>query len=101
MSIRSLPKETRPKDDRLFARGVWHHDRLQRFTLADGTTHEELKLDLGVMQIGTGSWLSRMLKLRDDANLGPFRLGYFEALMRVADWRGSRTEEKELIDACE
>jgi CRISPR-associated endonuclease/helicase Cas3 len=51
-------------------------------------------LDLSVMRLGksaTGapSWSERMLPLRDRADLGPFRLGYLEATVRMADWRAS------------
>ncbi len=31
-----------------------------------------------------------MLALRDGPDLGPFRLAYLEALVRIADWRASR-----------
>lgn len=35
------------------------------------------------------SWTERACALRDDPALGPFRLAYLEALVRIADWRGS------------
>jgi CRISPR-associated endonuclease/helicase Cas3 len=35
------------------------------------------------------SWTSRACALRDDPALGPFRLAFLEALVRVADWRAS------------
>ena len=51
-------------------------------------------IDLSLMEFGDGpkgsSWLARMLKLRDDSSLGPFRLAFFEALIRAADWRASQ-----------
>jgi CRISPR-associated endonuclease/helicase Cas3 len=37
-----------------------------------------------------GSWTARVLALRDRPDLGPFRLAYLEALVRIADWRASR-----------
>ena len=53
------------------------------------------KLTLSYMVLGddaaTGpSWLSRVLALRDDPNLGPFRLGFLEGLIKCADERASR-----------
>ena len=38
---------------------------------------------------GLSSWTRRMLELRDRDDLGPFRLGFLEALVRLADWRVS------------
>jgi CRISPR-associated endonuclease/helicase Cas3 len=35
------------------------------------------------------SWTEVACSLRDDPALGPFRLAYLEALVRVADWRAS------------
>jgi CRISPR-associated endonuclease/helicase Cas3 len=34
------------------------------------------------------SWTERSLGLLDEH--GPFRLAYLEALVRIADWRGTR-----------
>ena len=53
-------------------------------------------LDLSLFALGSTdgrpSWLARVLALRDDPNLGPFRLAYLEALLRVADMRASMKE---------
>lgn len=99
LSLRSLPGERLPGDDRQFARGVWDGDVLPPVTLGDGTVVPETTLSLRLMQLGaseTGlSWLERMLALRD--RYGPFRLAYLEALLRVADWRASAKERE--IDA--
>lgn len=95
MSIRALPQEKPPKGpDRLFARGVWDGDPLPVIQLPDGSGVGPFQLDLSIMQMGTGSWLERMLRLRDDTTLGPFRLGYLETLLRVGDWRASAQENK-------
>jgi CRISPR-associated endonuclease/helicase Cas3 len=97
LSIRSVPDEQRPSEPgRLFARGVWDRDSLPGVQLPDGTTVGPLELDLSPMQLGEGSWLERMLALRDAPALGPFRLAFLEALVRIADWRAS---EKERSDA--
>lgn len=50
----------------------------------------KITLDLSLMRLGAGSWLERMLTLRDDTDtLGPFRLAFLEALLRAADIRAS------------
>ena len=50
------------------------------------------------MQMGDGphgeSWLARVLQLRDSLHIGPFRLAYWETLLRVADWRASEKEQQ-------
>jgi len=93
LSIRSVPGERRPDGpERLFARGVWHGDRLPEVALPDGSVVGPIELDLSPMQMGEGSWLERTLGLRDDPDLGPFRLGYLEAVVRIADWRASAKE---------
>jgi len=91
MSIRSLPKENEPLDGRLFARGIWDGDLLPSFS---ETSPETVELDLSLMQMGEGSWLEKALKLRDDPEMGPFRLAFLESVFRVADWRASKKEEE-------
>ncbi|MCP5525501.1 MAG: CRISPR-associated endonuclease Cas3'' [Verrucomicrobiales bacterium] len=94
LSIRSLPNEPAPEDDRLFARGIWDGDELPAVPLGEITT-PGVVLDLGFMQMGEDpvhgpSWLARMIGLRDRPDLGPFRLAYLETLLRAADARASR-----------
>ena len=91
LSIRSLPNELAPSgEDRLFARGVWHGDKLPCVPLGDITT-SAVTLDLRFMKMGEGehgpSWLARTVALRD--RLGPFHLAYLETLLRAADARAS------------
>lgn len=96
LSIRSLPEEARPPEpERLFARGVWDGDVLPGVRLPDGTVVGPVVLDLSPMQLGEGSWLERTLGLRDDPELGPFRLATLEALVRIADWRASEQERQD------
>ena len=99
-SLRSLPKENRPPDgERLFARGVWDGDRLPETDLGGGEVMPKTEINLSLMQIGDGeqgpSWISRVLSLRDDTSLGPFRLAMLETLLRLADWRGSEKGDEE------
>jgi CRISPR-associated endonuclease/helicase Cas3 len=95
MSLRALPDESEPPDGRLFARGVWDGDRLPAFTFADGEQLPEMVLALHLMQLGEGaqgpSWTARTRRLLNA--LGPFKLAWCEALVRVADWRASRKEQ--------
>jgi CRISPR-associated endonuclease/helicase Cas3 len=95
LSLRALPNETEPDEGRLFARGVWDGDRLPAFTFADGEQLSETPLHLDLMQLGEGpqgpSWTARTRGLLEA--LGPFRLAYLEALVRIADWRASRREQ--------
>jgi CRISPR-associated endonuclease/helicase Cas3 len=98
MSLRALPQEAEPPDDRLFARGVWHGDRLPPVQFADGELTSEVELKLDLMQLGEGpqgpSWTARTLKLLQE--FGPFQLSWHEALVRIADWRASRKEQQAL-----
>lgn len=94
LSIRSLPKEKRPPDPSTrFARGIWDGDQVPRADLGGGVNFGPATIDLSLMELGEGplgpSWLARMLALRDNPDLGPFRLAFLEALVRVADWRAS------------
>jgi CRISPR-associated endonuclease/helicase Cas3 len=53
-----------------------------------------MKLDLCAMELGGGgagpSWRHLTQKLLED--MGPFRLAWLEALLRIADWRASAKE---------
>lgn len=94
LSIRSLPHEKAPKEpDLRFARGIWDGDLLPEVELGGRYVLPETALDLSYMEFGEGpkgpSWLARMLALRDDPNLGPFRLAFLEAMLRAADSRAS------------
>lgn len=95
LSIRSLPGENKPNDPAVrFARGVWDGDPLPETDLGDGVVAPAVTLSLEPMELGLSadgqpSWGERMLALRDDPNLGPFRLAYLESLLRAADMRVS------------
>ena len=93
LSIRARPGEQRPADapeNARFAHGVCDGDVLPELNLGGGTTVSRQELSLACMELGAPgpSWAERMLDLLE--RLGPFRLAYLEALVRVADWRASK-----------
>lgn len=93
LSIRPAPEEGPPDDlpyAPRFALGVAEGDELGPVTTPRGTL-PAVVLDLGCMELGGagGSWTAAACVLRDRPDLGPFRLGFLEALVRVADWRAS------------
>ena len=96
LSIRSLPHESRPEDPSVpFARGIWEGDEIPSVDLGDGIEMPPTKMDLSYMAFGEGpkgqSWLARMLALRDDPDLGPFRLAYLRLFYaRRIGWRVKR-----------
>ncbi|MCL5444497.1 MAG: CRISPR-associated endonuclease Cas3'' [Actinobacteria bacterium] len=49
---------------------------------------------LGRADSGEPSWSQRMAALLGREDLGPFRLGFLEALVRLGDWRASVEEEQ-------
>lgn len=100
LSIRSLPGEAPApgEGERLVARGVWDGEELPPFELPDGQRFEGLSLDLSLMRMGKGSWLERMLALRDADAIGPFRLAFLETIVRAADWRASKKEQEGAYD---
>ncbi|WP_289009358.1 CRISPR-associated endonuclease Cas3'' [uncultured Thermomonospora sp.] len=90
LSVRSLPKEEGS------VLGVADGDVIPPVGLPNGAgTLPELKLSLEPLRIGTDqtsrSWTERTLHLRDRPDLGPFRLAFLEALVRIADWRVSKS----------
>lgn len=99
LSIRSMPGEARASADRRI-RGIEDGDVLPECELGGGLTLPEMRLRLGIAELGssgggTASWTERVLALRD--RLGPFRAAYLEMLLRAADeeaseyWQGPRT----------
>lgn len=101
LSLRSLPNERAPLDEHgsedrsiRHARGVWEGDVLPEVDLGEGLVVPSSRITLRYMELGhderTGpSWVSRVLALRDNPELGPFRLGFLEALIKCADERAS------------
>jgi CRISPR-associated endonuclease/helicase Cas3 len=95
LSIRSLPTEQRPLDASIrYARGIRDGDVLEPVDLGAGVTTQQTTLSLEPMELGMSadgepSWAARVLELRDDPDLGPFRIAFLEALLRAADVRAS------------
>jgi len=90
LSIRSLPGEEPPENGRMFALGVHDGDVLPEVEMG-GETCAKTTLDLSIMQLGgEASWTGRALDLLSE--LGPFKLAYLEAILRIADVRATRKE---------
>ena len=90
-SLRSVPSEGGPDRDTLFARGIWDGDIIRYPDMLEN----EVQLDLAPVRMGNTSWTSMVLSLRDDPNLGPFKISFLETLLRVADWRASGKEDRD------
>lgn len=95
MTARPAPGE---EDDTIL--GVRVGDETLPLTLADGTPLPPLRLDTTWLVAGQPAddgeaawpgWRERTCMLRDRNDLGPFRLAFLEALVRVADWRVSES----------
>lgn len=70
--------------------GVLDGDRTPPVTLSSGETFPAQFLHTAGLRPETGgSWTVQARALRDREDLGPFRLAYLEALVRIADWRSS------------
>lgn len=92
LSIRPGPDEERPAkaaEGARFALGIIDGDLLPEVQTPIGAI-PATELDLSQMELGAeDSWTEAALTLRDDPALGPFRLGFLEAILRIADWRAS------------
>lgn len=69
--------------------------------LGDGTLIPKTPIKMGIASVGLQddgrpSWLSMAIDLRDKEGMGPFKLGYLEALVRAADVRASAKEEESI-----
>ena len=91
VGVRSLPGDERP-DGGSALLGIGDHDLVPAVELPEGEMPASA-LDLGYFSLGRQegrrSWSERSLALRDRGDIGPFRLGYMEAIVRLADWRAS------------
>ncbi|MFP4513562.1 MAG: CRISPR-associated endonuclease Cas3'' [Acidimicrobiales bacterium] len=85
LTVRSLPGESAPNGQPVVL-GV-----------VDGSELPEVQTPLGPAPGGplpvaavAASWTREALALRDRPDLGPFRLAFLEAVVRLADWEASR-----------
>ncbi len=101
LKLRALPRESPPsapeRADARFARGVWDGDELPPVDLGAGERWNGGRLSLSIMELGWDdvsheSWTERTHELL--AQLGPFRLAWLEAILRIADWRASAKERE-------
>ena len=69
--------------------GVRHGTSTLDTGLPGGGTLSGREISLDLTRMGAGSLTSRALRLRDRDDLGPFRLAFCEAIVRVADWAAS------------
>lgn len=90
LSIRPAPGEDqRDADGARFALGVIEGDCLPAIETPLGTLSSTV-LSLECMELGAeDSWTGTAIALRDSPDLGPFRLAFLEAVLRMADWRAS------------
>lgn len=99
MGIRSLPGDVSSTGVPV-ALGIESGDVLPKVTVPGGEVPAS-HLDLGFMALGGSesgiSWSSRALALRDRVDIGPFRLGYMEAVVRLADWRSSAAAQADAL----
>jgi CRISPR-associated endonuclease/helicase Cas3 len=102
LSIRAMPGEKIPETadgkEVLFARGIWDGEELfsknsGNTLMLNGKPFKAVRLDLSCMnmgeQNGKPSWSARALSMRDNPQLGIFRLAWLETLLRAADAQGS------------
>lgn len=98
--LRARPTETSAVGERRQALGVRDGDVLPAADLGGGVHTAAVTLSLEVMSLGEGeagrSWTERVAGLL--ALHGPFRLAWWETLVRIADWRGTALR-KEVRDA--
>lgn len=106
LSIRSMPDEDVAQSGKRFARGVWDGDLLPAVSLGAGILSPSVRLSLEPMELGLcaeepfehqPSWAERMLALRDNKDVGPLRLAYWETLLRAADERASAKNRRTIL----
>ena len=86
LSIRRHPEESRETVSIGTTLGVAPGDELPQIDLGESVVPRSHL----AIPTGSGRYERRALKLRDRADLGPFRLAFLEMVVRSADWRASR-----------
>ncbi len=93
LGIRSVPKEEQTRR----VLGVAEGDSMPAVQIPGGELPPS-RLSLAPIQLGRApdgsrSWTERAVALLAREDLGPFRLSYLEAIVRLADWRASAAAE--------
>lgn len=91
LSIRPAPGEFQPDagEGKRFALGLVDGDELPAVETPLGSV-PATTIDLSCMELGAeDSWTNATTALRDSPGLGPLRLAYLEAVLRISDWRAS------------
>ena len=86
LSIRRPPEESGVDERLVTTLGVAPGDELPEVDLGESIVPRSRL----AIPTGSGRYERRALKLRDRADLGPFRLAFLEMVVRSADWRASR-----------
>lgn len=86
LSLRAFPNEQTADKGLRSARGIHEKDILPAVDDLPRVTLSLACMEIGYSDNGA-SWAERMLNLLD--TWGPFRLAFWEALVRLADWRAS------------
>ncbi len=91
LHLRPRPSEPPEMEGRAVVLGVLDGEFLPAADLGGGERSQETPLDLSIALLGGGDggtgWSHRTSQLLDE--FGPFRLAAWEAVLRIADWRGS------------
>ncbi len=98
LRVGAWPYPGEPIGDEHRLLGMEDGDVLPRAALDGEEVSPETTVDLRLFGLGSTdglrTWSERVLALRDDGTLGPFRLALLEALVRVSDWRASSQRAK-------
>ena len=96
LGARSLPTETPPAEtSRAFVLGCWQGDELPATDIG-GAVAPPVQLDLRLLEIGGSDGMTYTdMALEQLDGLGPYRLAFLEAVLRLADGRASALEEAE------
>jgi CRISPR-associated endonuclease/helicase Cas3 len=70
--------------------GIRDGDTVPEVNLGEEVPVPPTTVDLELMELGAGSWLEQSQLLLE--TLGPFRLAFLEAIVRIADWRASASD---------